>query len=113
MNNQSHELPDLIGRKQIWRYFPSFPVSYPTLCRLSAEGKGPPHLKLAGRIFFRRGDLEAYCRGDSPAFVEIDEAALAARRSAARPPEPLPPSRTQSRRRGRPTKAEQLGHRSD
>lgn len=105
---------DIVGRAVVAAEYPGCPLSYSTLCRLSAKGEGPRHVKLGGRYFYFRRDIEALCRGESfgTALIVIDEAALAERRAAIAERRPtaiaaIPAPTRGKRRRGRPTKAAQ------
>lgn len=40
-------------------------VSEQTLARMRSEGKGPRYVKLGGRVFYRRTDLEAYIESNT------------------------------------------------
>jgi hypothetical protein len=39
-------------------------VSTKTLANLQTQGKGPPPVKVLGRVFYFRADLDAFIRGD-------------------------------------------------
>ncbi|QNH11204.1 helix-turn-helix domain-containing protein [Xanthomonas sp. SI] len=38
-------------------------ISVSTLDKMRMEGRGPRYLKIGGRVFYRRADLDAYIEG--------------------------------------------------
>jgi len=50
------EIPPLMGRREVERFFPGV-VSAQTLARLASEGRGPKYLKLGRRAIYKAEDI--------------------------------------------------------
>jgi len=78
--------------------------------RERAEGRGPAYVRIDGRIFYRRGDIDrfitAHVRGGerSRAALAVEQAQDRIADDAAANSKPMPSDTPQPRRRGRPRK---------
>ena len=50
------DLPPLIARSEVERYFPGV-LRRSTLAKLASQGTGPPYLKIGRRVVYRTKDL--------------------------------------------------------